>query len=188
MFGMAWLNIHCVVYTRFTLEILRRSFKDCDTHSLEQLKLRHKKLMCLLTVRGHGHRQQSFQYLSPKLKATRTDTPNWVARTRAGLWLSCFSSGQLCVAFATVRSSNTPDDDQSFFLESQEGPGSNHENDHCDCLFSLFSQSFLACYFLILPPVPTLLDPVQDHFQNLELEKSVSPVFKGVCVCENSHA
>lgn len=124
MFGMAWLNINCVVYTRFTLEILRRSFKDCDTHSLEQLKLRHKKLMWLLTGRGHGHRQQSFQDLSPNLKATRTDTPNWVAR-RAGLWLSCFSSGQLCVAFSAVTSSNTADDDQSFLLETQEGPGSN---------------------------------------------------------------
>ena len=32
---------------------LRRSFKDCDTHFLERLKLRHTKFVWLLTERGH---------------------------------------------------------------------------------------------------------------------------------------
>lgn len=76
MFEMVCLNINYVVYIRFTLEILRNSFKDCGSHSLEQLKLRYRKPMWLLIGRDHGQGKQCFQNLSPKLKVTRTDIPN----------------------------------------------------------------------------------------------------------------
>lgn len=59
---MAWLNINCcVAYVRFTLKILGRGFKDCDSHFLEEVKLRHRKLMWLLTGIEHKHRQQCFK-------------------------------------------------------------------------------------------------------------------------------
>ena len=209
---LEWPDLRYTVESRQdSLWKLRRSFKDCDTHFLERLKLRHAKFMLLLTGRGHVHRQNCFQNLSPRLKVK--DTPNWVVRAdlwlcacvfsnahnqlrptlcdspplpgssvhgisqarvlewvampssrgssrprdrtcisctsgrffthwatweAPGLWLSCSLSGQLCVAFSRIRSSDAPDDDQSFFSRSS------HENDHIEHFFSPARASWHA--------------------------------------------
>ena len=72
---MGWPDLRYTVESiQDSLWKLKRSFKDCDTHFLERLKLRHAKFVWLLTGRGHVHRQNCFQNLSPKLKVA--DTPN----------------------------------------------------------------------------------------------------------------